>query len=240
MLLYPGIDFLNHDPNTRNRWVQDGQMFGLRVYETDLKIGDEIMYSYGAKDNGQCELSFTIHISDELIAVVLLSYGFCLEDNPDDEATLPFANESFLLTRRYDDEAGRTFFTKLRRATPARPADLRSIDGRSPCGIEHEWNCLDQLYRACESALAGQIACLANERLLQRGGRGEDGWAAPLRLAIRCEQDVLWHWSVLAVTAGRVLRDGGTVAEDCALLAHLDAAYAADIMDLIAHQGVTT
>jgi len=88
MLLYPGIDFLNHDPNTRNRWVQDGQMFGLRVYETDLKIGDEIMYSYGAKDNGQCELSFTIHISDELIAVVLLSYGFCLEDNPDDSFSL--------------------------------------------------------------------------------------------------------------------------------------------------------
>jgi len=58
MLLYPGIDFLNHDPKTRNRWVQDDQMFGVRVYETNLKIGDEIMYSYGAKDNGQCKLSF--------------------------------------------------------------------------------------------------------------------------------------------------------------------------------------
>lgn len=55
MLLYPGIDFLNHDPRTRNRWVQDDQYFGVRVYEADLRPGDEVMYSYGAKDNGQCK-----------------------------------------------------------------------------------------------------------------------------------------------------------------------------------------
>jgi len=54
MLLYPGIDFLNHDAATRNRWVQDERRFGVKVYETGLRDGDEVVYSYGAKDNGQC------------------------------------------------------------------------------------------------------------------------------------------------------------------------------------------
>lgn len=79
-------------------------MFGVRVYETRLERGDEVVYSYGRKDNGQCEFFFcgsyyffleggraANRCSICLDEVVLLSYGFCLQDNPDESFALKLA-----------------------------------------------------------------------------------------------------------------------------------------------------
>lgn len=59
VLLYPGMDMLNHSCTTKNTWQCDIHGFAI-VCEDDVKPGDEINNSYGAKNNGQCESTPTI------------------------------------------------------------------------------------------------------------------------------------------------------------------------------------
>jgi hypothetical protein len=55
MLLYPGVDSLNHNPMTRNRWHRDEKVFGI-VVEDELTAGMEVWNPYGGKSNGECML----------------------------------------------------------------------------------------------------------------------------------------------------------------------------------------
>lgn len=55
MLLYPGIDSLNHNPLSQNRWTSDGTHFGI-ICEDRPGPGDEVWNPYGGKGNGECEL----------------------------------------------------------------------------------------------------------------------------------------------------------------------------------------
>lgn len=59
MLLYPGLDSLNHNPSTQNRWTFDNIGFGL-VCNDGTKSGEQIWNPYGAKSNGQRELPLAI------------------------------------------------------------------------------------------------------------------------------------------------------------------------------------
>jgi hypothetical protein len=52
MLLYPGVDSLNHNPMTRNRWHSDDKVFGIVVVDR-LTAGMEIWNPYGGKSNGE-------------------------------------------------------------------------------------------------------------------------------------------------------------------------------------------
>jgi len=54
MLLYPGVDSLNHNPLTKNRWFSDDKVLGI-VVEDEVTAGMEIWNPYGGKGNGECE-----------------------------------------------------------------------------------------------------------------------------------------------------------------------------------------
>jgi len=60
MLLYPGVDSLNHNPLTQNRWFSDDEKFGI-IVEDGIKGGDEIWNPYGGKSNGECKLKAFEH-----------------------------------------------------------------------------------------------------------------------------------------------------------------------------------
>ncbi|KAB8336891.1 hypothetical protein FH972_021199 [Carpinus fangiana] len=85
MLLYPGMDMLNHDPETKNRWSHDSDNFDL-VCNDEPVAGQEIYNPYGAKSN----------------ASFLLSYGFVIENNPHDSIAVKLArkNQSLPAPRR--------------------------------------------------------------------------------------------------------------------------------------------
>jgi len=69
MLLYPGVDSLNHNPLTKNRWFSDDKVFGI-VVEDEVTAGMEIWNPYGGKGNGECELtSFWYQTGSEKEAV---------------------------------------------------------------------------------------------------------------------------------------------------------------------------
>jgi len=55
MLLYPGVDSLNHNPLTKNKWFSDDSCFGI-VVKDELTAGMEIWNPYGGKGNGEREL----------------------------------------------------------------------------------------------------------------------------------------------------------------------------------------
>jgi len=57
MLLYPGVDSLNHNPLTQNSWKSDEEGFGI-VVNDELTAGMEVWNPYGGKSNGECEFLF--------------------------------------------------------------------------------------------------------------------------------------------------------------------------------------
>jgi len=54
MLLYPGVDSLNHNPLTQNSWKSDEECFGI-VVNDELTAGMEVWNPYGGKSNGECK-----------------------------------------------------------------------------------------------------------------------------------------------------------------------------------------
>lgn len=101
-LLFPGIDLLNHCPRTANRWAGDATNFSITLNDT-VKVGDEICNTYGCQNNAQ----------------LLLSWGFCLKDNPYDAFALKLLSESHVPllklinearteTKDFEDELSRT------------------------------------------------------------------------------------------------------------------------------------
>lgn len=54
MLLYPGVDLLNHSAYTKNYWHYDSERFGI-VCDDEPSPGEEVFNSYGSKTNGQCK-----------------------------------------------------------------------------------------------------------------------------------------------------------------------------------------
>lgn len=54
MLLYPGVDSLNHNPLTQNIWRSDENGFGI-VVRDELRSGMEVYNPYGGKSNGECK-----------------------------------------------------------------------------------------------------------------------------------------------------------------------------------------
>ena len=85
MLLYPGIDILNHSPHTKNYWVTNEHAYSI-ICEDDVNPGDQIFNCYGARNNGQ----------------LLLSYGFALENNPHDAFPLKLPPQDYPLLHLLD------------------------------------------------------------------------------------------------------------------------------------------
>ena len=56
MLLYPGVDSLNHNPLTTNNWSTDEERFGI-VVKDELTAGMEVFNPYGGKGNGERKCS---------------------------------------------------------------------------------------------------------------------------------------------------------------------------------------
>lgn len=52
MLLYPGIDSLNHNPLSQNRWFSNAERFGI-ICEDEPVEGEECWNPYGGKGNGE-------------------------------------------------------------------------------------------------------------------------------------------------------------------------------------------
>ncbi|CAK4034785.1 Ribosomal lysine N-methyltransferase set10 [Lecanosticta acicola] len=67
-VLFPVLDIANHAPNARVSWQFDPGQFSMSTKEI-LQPGSEVLNNYGPKRN------------DEL----LLGYGFCLADNPNEK-----------------------------------------------------------------------------------------------------------------------------------------------------------
>jgi len=70
-LLFPGIDLLNHHPRTANRWSGNSRDFSI-ILNDEMNPNEEIHNTYGCQSNAQ----------------LLLSWGFCLRDNPYDSYAL--------------------------------------------------------------------------------------------------------------------------------------------------------
>lgn len=75
-LLYPGIDLLNHNPETKNKWRYDGEAFRIELRDTSgsehTSEQVELWNTYGTQSNAQ----------------LLLSWGFCLSQNKYDSYAL--------------------------------------------------------------------------------------------------------------------------------------------------------
>lgn len=101
--LVPLADMLDHRVERHTRWGfdQDADAFTL-VAERAYAAGDEVHDSYGAKPNAR----------------LLVQYGFCLDDNPADQALLRFPTESFRVPRDATDPASAAMLLWLRRQWP--------------------------------------------------------------------------------------------------------------------------
>jgi hypothetical protein len=91
-VLFPLIDILNHSPTTRIEWITGPSTLSLVILDK-ASPGQPIMNNYGPKSNEECKVinlvrSDAAALSDCLI--VLLGYGFCLNDNPFDHVGLRF------------------------------------------------------------------------------------------------------------------------------------------------------
>ncbi len=53
MLLYPGLDMLNHSPSTLNNWKHDAEGFSI-VMKDESGPSVELWNPYGGKSNGEC------------------------------------------------------------------------------------------------------------------------------------------------------------------------------------------
>lgn len=106
MILYPGMDMLNHNPQTRNRWRFDDNRFEL-IYNDEGRPGDEIFNPYGAKSNAQ----------------FLLSYGFAIDNNPHDTVALKLLRAS-------------KKFPAPRRRSHLQPDELVDIPSMVPAGVD--------------------------------------------------------------------------------------------------------
>ncbi len=124
--LVPFADLLNHHRDRHTVWSYDQVVaeFVLTA-QRDIAVGDEVWNGYGAKGNGR----------------FLVQYGFCVDDNADDEAQLCFPERfrvprdpehaaskqlhDWLRQRHRDDAAARAALVTAIRAALARlPATL--------------------------------------------------------------------------------------------------------------------
>jgi histone-lysine N-methyltransferase SETD3 len=100
--LVPMADMLNHRLPRQTRWLFDASLrsFVITAAE-DIGTGEPVQDSYGAKSNGR----------------YLLSYGFCVPDNPEDTALLRLpaldAPRSFVVTADLKTERARDMLTWL-------------------------------------------------------------------------------------------------------------------------------
>ncbi|KAL9091813.1 MAG: hypothetical protein Q9159_001185 [Coniocarpon cinnabarinum] len=92
VLLYPGIDALNHSSTTRNYWISNEYSFSI-VIEDEVKPGGEIFNSYGGKNNGQ----------------LLLSYGFALQENEFDAFPLKMPAREYEFLEYFEESAERIY-----------------------------------------------------------------------------------------------------------------------------------
>lgn len=84
VLLYPGMDLLNHSATTANHWETDAHGFSL-ICNDEPKPGEEIFNCYGPRNNGQ----------------LLLLYGFILADNQHDAFPLKLSPREYPLPLEY-------------------------------------------------------------------------------------------------------------------------------------------
>jgi SET domain-containing protein/rubisco large subunit methyltransferase-like protein len=96
--LVPFVDMVNHERGPNTRWDYDpkGQAF-LLIAQRAYQPGEEVCCNYGGKPN----------------AYLLLHYGFCLDDNDADEATLS-SPEQVRVTRNTDAPVAQLMLAKLR------------------------------------------------------------------------------------------------------------------------------
>lgn len=216
LALIPLADMLNHAAGHATR--------GRRPQRTDYVItavrgiaaGDEVTATYG--DYGNISL--------------LAIYGFGLADNPHDGAMLTLDDQPQMVGRHGHAESVRKMFRQLRLNTPGLPARLGSLDVKGPIGIEHEHACLTKIHQACETAIGRHLSCLMDDDPLRAGIDPRSGLGR-LLAAQASEKAVLWHWMMLATTAGRLLCARSAQGPDLALLRYMDSAYAGRIEALV-------
>ena len=79
-VLFPGLDAANHDHNAKVEWTYDPDQFSLTLAEsgTGVEAGNEVFNNYGPKGNGE----------------LLLGYGFCIPNNPNDTVAMTLKQPS--------------------------------------------------------------------------------------------------------------------------------------------------
>lgn len=134
--LVPFADLLNHRRDEAITWGYDqaGEAFTLTA-RRDLAEGEEAYDSYGRKPNSR----------------FLVQYGFCLDDNDDDQAELRFP-ASHIVTRDPTDGCSREMLAWLRQRHPE-PAAARAV-----------------LARAVDAAVARFGSTIADDDALLAGG----------------------------------------------------------------------
>jgi histone-lysine N-methyltransferase SETD3 len=173
--LAPLADMINHKNPPELVWGCFGERF-VMLAQRAVPGGVEVHGSYGAKDND----------------MLLLHYGFVLEENEDDTLMLrlglpegdalaaekqkllglnaPSARRLFKVPAHYDSPAARDMFSFLRIACagPEELARLTTPSAPEPLSVATEERALRALAAACEARLAGfDTALEEDERLLR-------------------------------------------------------------------------
>jgi protein-histidine N-methyltransferase len=179
LAMVPLADMANHriPPEVRWGWDDASDAFVMTAAR-DLRAGEPVHAGYGRKCNGR----------------LLLSYGFVLDDNPDDEAAvrlsvprgapgfeaklrlLGAASSAFLVRSDLGSEATRRALAFLRVAH-AGEAELRAAgerrSGLAPLGPRSEAGALRALAAACAEALGRFPETLEeDDARLRDGGLG--------------------------------------------------------------------
>jgi histone-lysine N-methyltransferase SETD3 len=218
--LVPLADMLNHGAEPEVSWGHEGDAdrFAMTASRS-IAPGEELRDSYGAK----CNSRFYVH------------YGFCLEDNPADEATLTFPAP---VDRFRADLAARLLWGHTLGAARSFPVVAQHADVRvkrmlgylrlvcaddleydhivrvslprrrlGPIGRRNERVALAMLAHAARQALAGFPTTVRDDDALLAGG-GLSEQARDCVIVRRGEKRVLEQFLALAEDAGAALAEG--------------------------------
>jgi hypothetical protein len=97
-VLVPIVDMLDHERGPSTRWKYDAEGQVLRLFaQRDYLPGEEVFGNYGRSSNTD----------------LLLSYGFCIDDNEADRAVLG-ATEQFRVSRDTSEPSAQRMLAQLR------------------------------------------------------------------------------------------------------------------------------
>jgi histone-lysine N-methyltransferase SETD3 len=246
--MVPLADMFDHAPRNYVRWIAEAEAGFIVTAQQPVAAGAPLFERYGKRCN----------------AMLLNVYGFCLEDNPDNEAEIllqPVSSDhlffrpaqklgtkqremqAFRVQRSYND-AARALFSYLRLACldesprlEGSGVDVNKADNVPPVSRKNEVAALTALVAACESRLRQfRTSAEEDETLLQDPALPRN--VRNIVMVRRDEKAIVKHFLELAQTALPLLRDASCDVGEHAVGGKPYADYFSDVVRVLGNSAV--